>query len=218
MNMQTGTPPLQTETQPASPFLDYLEAKKQRSGKCTDVLELIRYYRGVLPADREKTLKEHLVSCQTCADQALKIAKAGVKPPPSRLPLVLSLLLIVCLGFAVGALWPSPHQAAVGLVSLEPISQVYRNQNLDQTVAHDPSQNLVLHLNTEDLENYNHYRVELLQGDPPRVVWRGGNLQRRADRSFAVNVPPGYRDGVLHLRLFGDNRLLAEYQLHLIDP
>lgn len=218
MTMPTGTPPAPNETPPAASFIDYLEAKKQASGDCSDVMELIRYYRGALSPAREATLKEHLVACRTCADQALKIAKAGVGPPPSRLPLVLSLLTVLGLAVAVGALWPSPHQAAVGLVSLEPTSQVYRDQTPDQTVPHDPRQNLVLQLNTEDLENYSDYRVELLQGDPPRVVWRGGGLQRRADRSFAVNVPPGYRDGVIHLRLFGDDQLLAEYHLHLIDP
>ncbi|CAM2011609.1 anti-sigma factor family protein [Acanthopleuribacter pedis] len=201
----------------ASSFLGYLEAKKQSTGGCPDLSDLLGYVNGRLSRERQQQVREHLVVCAACSAQVLKIAKA----PPKRNPpfaSVVALVLILGLSVTVAVLWPERHRADSDFARLEPVGRIARNAVPVHRLSRDPNKPLFIQLNTDDLEDHTTYRIELLQGDPPRVAWQETGLARQPDRSFMINLPRRYSQGVLHLRLLGDDRIIAEYQLHLMDP
>ncbi|CAM2009570.1 zf-HC2 domain-containing protein [Acanthopleuribacter pedis] len=219
MSLQsTGTHRTDSESPAqASSFLSYLEAKKQSTGGCPDLTDLLGYANETLSQERQQRVREHLVVCAACSSKVLKIAKA---PPKRKTPFAsaIALLLILGLSATVASLWPDRHRADTDFARLEPVGRISRNALPVRTLKRDPNKPLFLQLNTDDLQDHTTYRIELLQGDPPRVAWQEVGLARQPDRSFMINLPRQYSNGVLHLRLLGDDRIIAEYQLHLIDP
>lgn len=209
---QTPDPSFQSD-----PLLVYLERKRSQSGSCPARDEWKAYFKETLSDDREEALKNHLVVCHACSVEAIRQEAKDTHTFRNHVAIATALVLFVGIGLAIALLRPS-HQANVSFVRLEPVDQTYRNQAPIQTISHEPAQSLILQFNTEDLETYASYRVELLEGPSERIIWQDDSLQRQPDRSFVIDVPARYRQGRLHLRLRGDNHILADYHLQLIEP
>lgn len=144
-------------------------------------------------------------------------------------------LMLATLGLGIWNVWLAREvsrlrqpQLNIQVASLAPeeAQGPSRAESTQRLVRRSPGAQLLLLLNTSDLETYPHYRVRLLDATSQRLIWSDDGLQRLPQGNFSVQLPRSLLPaGSYRIELLGgpagprsEWHALASYRLDVDDP